>query len=101
MIFAEAAQAVKLYDFSLDIIYAIPLVYFLALFVCVLLREFVNGPLRYVLAGLFMLSYAFLWVTLMLDKNPWQFILPIVVVFGCVSGLSRGVRAVLKDLKKL
>lgn len=102
MIFAEATSTVEaLYTFKLDIIYAIPLVYFISLMVGVLLREFTRGALRYSLAVLFVISHSVLWIALMLDNNPWQFVLPVIVVFGVLSGLSKTLRAVLRDLQRL
>lgn len=100
-IIAEAAQNISLYSVNLDVVYAIPIVYIVSLFVCMLIREFLTGMVKIVIASIFLLSFSILWYTLMLDNAPWQYVLPVVILMGGASGLSRAIRAVLKDLKKL
>lgn len=90
-----------LYHFNVEIAFAIPLVYFAALVVSILIREFMHGWLRVVAAVLFLGSFSALWFVIMLDNNPWQYVFPAVVLLGGASGLSRVLRSILKDIEKL
>lgn len=93
--------AAVLYTVNMDIAIALPIVYFVSFIVCVLLREFTHGIIRYALAILFAVSFIFVIVEMMLDYQPWDIILAITVLFGCTSGLWRWIRDVFKDIKKV
>lgn len=95
------ADSGTLYAVNLDAALTIPIVYVVPLLICVLLREFTHGWLRYILAILFTISFAVLWYVLMLDYSPWQVILPVIAIIGGISGLWNWIRDVFKDVEKL
>jgi hypothetical protein len=90
-----------LYTVNIEPALAIPVVYFIALLVCVLLREFTHGPLRYILALLFVGSFSALWFIMMSDYSPWQIVLVLVIIAGGISGLWNWIRDIFSDVKKL
>jgi len=90
-----------LYAVNADNALLIPAAYFTALLVCILLREFVQGWLKWVLALLFLASFGTFWYIFLLDYSPWSYILPAIVLFGCISGLWNWIRDIAKDVKEL
>ena len=95
------ASSGVLYQVNLDTALAIPIVYFITLLGCVLLREFTHGFLKYLLAVLFVVSFSCLWYTMELDYSPWQYVLVGVILFGAISGLWNWIRDISKDVEKL
>lgn len=93
--------AVAYYVVNLDPSLSIPIIYFSSLIIAVLLREFVQGWLRYALAILFLSTFAALWYELMKDYSPWQYIDPAVALVGGLSGLWNWLRRAVKDIEKL
>ena len=95
------AASVPLYTVNIDVALLIPLAYIISLSISILLREFTHGWIRYVLAALFLGSFAALWFILELDSPPFNFVMAITVLFGGVSGLSTWLREIFKEIKKI
>jgi hypothetical protein len=93
--------AIDLYRVNIDMPFIVSIAYIIPLLICVLLREFVHGWLRYLLAAAFTASFGALWYLLQVDNSPWQFIIPALITFGAAAGLWGWLHRILDSLKKL
>jgi hypothetical protein len=92
---------VALYTVNVDTALAVPIVYFMSFIVCVLLREFTHGILKYSLATFFIASFSFVTYVMMLDYAPWDIILVLIIIFGGFTGLWSWLGDIIKDVKKI
>jgi hypothetical protein len=95
------ADGQTLYAVHMDAALSIPIAYFIAVIGSVLIREFTKGWLKYILALIYLGSFAATWYVLFLETSPLNYILVSVVLFGGVSGLSDWVRNIIRDIQKL
>ncbi len=89
------------YDVPLDDQYIYLIAYIAPLVVGSMLRRFVGGKLAWILGGLFAVSFAAYWVLVMIDQPLNRIIIPVIILVGIASGLSSGIRFILKKIKNL
>jgi hypothetical protein len=102
MILSLLAYSEPLYQVDLEFQYQILLILFVAYGLSSVIRLTISGKLKYFIFIIFTVSYATLWYILMLDQSILSRILAVgVCVVGCVSGVSPGVRYLLRKFKNL
>lgn len=89
------------YDVPLDDQYIYLIAYIVPLVLGSMLRRFVGGKLSYILGGIFAVSFAAYWVMVMIDQPLNRIIVPIIILVGIASGLSAGIRFLLKKVKNI
>lgn len=96
------AYTQPLYQVDLEFQYQILIILFVAYGLTSIIRLTITGKLRYVIFGIFTICYSVLWYILMLDQSILSRILAIgVCIVGCVSGISPGIRYLLRKFKNL
>lgn len=96
-----AAAKYEAYKVELETQYVIPLLYFSTLVVCALLHKY-SPRVLYLIAGIiFTGSVAYFAHVLYIDYPIWKFAMPVIVVFGGLSGLSGWIRFLMKKIKNI
>ncbi len=90
-----------LYNVNFDLAVAIPLIAFVALFICIMIKEFSQGLLRYSLAFIFIASFSALWFILELDNPPFNYVLVVVIIVSGLAGLWSWIRELFNELRKI
>lgn len=93
----------QLYNVDLELQYQLPIVLFTGYGLCSVMRLTVlNGKPKYALFILFTITYSLMWYILMLDNGIITRIMVVAIaIFGCLSGISPGVKYLLQKFKNL
>lgn len=89
------------YNVPLDDQYIYLLAYIIPLVLGSMLRRFVGGILSWILGGLFTASFIAYWVMVLIDQPLNRIIVPVIILVGMASGLSAGIRYILKKIKNI
>ncbi len=89
------------YQVDLDQQFVIPILYFVPLIVCALLHKYSPRILSLVVGSIFIACTAYFAYILYFDYSIWKYVMPVIVVFGGLSGLSGWIRFLLKKIKNI
>ncbi len=91
-----------LYEVDLNFQFQLPIILFAAYGLASVIRLTIGGKLRYVVFGIFTVCYSAMWYVLLLDEGIiTRVILVGAGVVGLVSGVSPGIKFLIKKFKNL
>lgn len=74
--------------------------YTVSLIVCIAIREFTHGMVRYLLALLFTVSFSVFGYVLISEYSPAKYILLVAIIAGVISGLWVRVGKIIGSITK-
>ena len=96
-----AASKFEPYKVDLDPQFVIPIFYFVPLLICALLHKYSPKIIYAIVGVIFTACAAYLAYILYLDYAIWKFVMPVIVVFGGLSGLSGWIRFLMKKIRNI